>query len=501
MTAKPHYLLSIDQGTTSSRAMIFDRVGQVLGRAQKELPQIFPDDGWVEHDASQIWADVVEVCRDALKDAGLSAGQIISCGITNQRETTVLWDRKTGEPVYNAIVWQDRRTAALCNSLRRDDTEAWLAARTGLLLDPYFSATKIRWMLDEVDGVRERAQKGELAFGTIDCWLLWKLTGGKSHATDATNAARTLLFNIHTQQWDDELLEFFGIPRSLLPEVKDNAADFGRMDAAHLGAAIPVGGMAGDQQAALVGQACFARGMIKSTYGTGCFMVLNTGDEAVTSKNRLLTTVGYRLKGKTTYALEGSIFVAGAAVQWLRDALHLISQASETESLAREVRDTGGVYLVPAFTGLGAPFWDPAARGAVLGLTRDTGINHIVRAALESVCYQTRDLLEAMAQDAVAPTELRVDGGMVVNDWVVQFLCDLLRVPIERPTIVETTALGAAYLAGLQAGVYRSLDEIAELWQSERRFEPGRPQERMDRLYKGWCEAIARVRSDAQRAV
>jgi glycerol kinase len=407
----------------------------------------------------------------------------------------VLWERKSGRPLHHAIVWQDRRTAGLCKSLRKDGTEAWLAARTGLLLDPYFSATKLRWLLDEIPGARARAEAGELAFGTIDCWLLWNLTGGRQHATDASNASRTLLFNIHTQQWDDELLTFFGIPRALLPEVKDNAADYGRMDPALLGAAIPVTGMAGDQQAALVGQACFARGMIKSTYGTGCFMVLNTGDVAVASKNRLLTTVGYRLNGKTTYALEGSIFVAGAAVQWLRDALHLIRQASETEHLAREVRDTGGVYLVPAFTGLGAPYWDPAARGAVLGLTRDTGISHIVRAALESVCYQTRDLLEAMAQDAVAPMELRVDGGMVVNDWVVQFLSDLLRVPIERPTVVETTALGAAYLAGLQAGAYRSLDEIAQLWQSERRFEPARPQERMDRLYRGWREAVERVRS------
>jgi glycerol kinase len=494
-TDAQHCLLSIDQGTTSSRAMIFDRAGRVLGRAQQELPQIFPADGWVEHDAERIWQDVVEVCRGALQDAGLTAAQITSCGITNQRETTVLWDRKTGRPLHHAIVWQDRRTAGLCKTLRRDDSEAWLAARTGLLLDPYFSATKLRWLLDEIPGARARAEAGELAFGTIDCWLLWKRTGGAVHATDASNASRTLLFNIHTQQWDEDLLAFFGIPRALLPAVKDNAADFGRMDASLFGAAIPVGGMAGDQQAALVGQACFARGMIKSTYGTGCFMVLNTGETAVASKNRLLTTVGYRLSGRTTYALEGSIFVAGAAVQWLRDALRLVRQASETEHLAREVRDTGGVYLVPAFTGLGAPYWDPAARGAILGLTRDTGISHIVRAALESVCYQTRDLLEAMAQDAVAPTELRVDGGMVVNDWVVQFLCDLLRVPIERPTVVETTALGAAYLAGLQAGVYRSLDEIAQLWRSERRFEPTRPQDRMDRLYQGWREAVERVRS------
>jgi glycerol kinase len=477
--------------------MIFDREGRVLGRAQQELPQIFPADGWVEHDAERIWQDVLSVCRGALKAAGLRPEQITACGITNQRETTVLWDRRSGKPLYNAIVWQDRRTADLCRNLRREDTEAWLAGRTGLLLDPYFSATKLRWLLDEIPGARARAEQGELAFGTIDCWLLWQLTGGSLHATDASNASRTLLFNIHTQQWDDDLLKFFGIPRALLPEVRDNAADYGRIDAELLGGAIPIGGMAGDQQAALVGQACFKRGMIKSTYGTGCFMVLNTGDAAVASRNRLLTTVGYRLGGKTTYALEGSIFVAGAAVQWLRDALHLIRQASETENLAKEVRDTGGVYLVPAFTGLGAPYWDPAARGAVLGLTRDTGISHIVRAALESVCYQTRDLLEAMAQDAVAPTELRVDGGMVVNDWVVQFLSDLLRVPIERPTVVETTALGAAYLAGLQAGVYQSLDEIARLWQSERRFEPGRPQARMDRLYQGWRDAVQRVRSAA----
>jgi glycerol kinase len=491
-------LLTIDQGTTSSRAIVFDRGGRIVGRGQKELPQIFPDDGWVEHDAEQIWADTVEVCKGALKDAGAKAGDIAACGITNQRETAVLWDRKTGKPLHHAIVWQDRRTSAMCQELRSqkgEDTERWLAGKTGLLLDPYFSATKLRWMLDRIPDARERAEKGELAFGTIDCFLLWRLTGGKVHATDASNASRTLLFNIHTQQWDDELLKFFGIPRALLPEVKDNAADFGRIGKELFGAEIGVGGMAGDQQAALVGQACFQRGMIKSTYGTGCFMVLNVGDKPVRSNNRLLTTVGYRLKGKTTYALEGSIFVAGAAVQWLRDALHLIKQASETESLAKEVKDTGGVYLVPAFTGLGAPYWDPAARGAILGLTRDTGINHIVRAALESVCYQTRDLIEAMAQDAAPPAELRVDGGMVVNDWVVQFLCDLLRVPVERPVVVETTALGAAYLAGLQAGVYRSLDEIATLWQSDRRFVPGRAQDVMDKRYAGWRAAVERVRS------
>jgi glycerol kinase len=431
--------------------------------------------------------------RRVLGATNLPANYIAALGITNQRETTVIWDRATGEPIHPAIVWQDRRTAEFCRKHVRKS--AWLNRKTGLLLDPYFSATKIGWMLDRVKGARKRAEKGELAFGTIDSWLLWNLTGGKVHATDATNACRTALFNIKTQQWDPELLRFFGVPAALMPEVRDSASDFGTTDPALFGGGIRIGGIAGDQQAATIGQACFKKGMIKSTYGTGCFMVLNTGSQMKLSKNRLLTTVAYRLNGKVTYALEGSIFVAGAAVQWLRDAMHLITSAGDTEAIARSIDDTQGVYLVPAFTGLGAPYWDPQARGAVLGLTRDSGIAHIVRAALESVCYQTRDLLGAMKQDAVSPTELRVDGGMVVNNWVTQFLADVLKIPVVRPQTVETTALGAAFLAGLQVGVYKSLDEIAALWQSDARFAPSMKPARADALYAGWREAVERVKS------
>ncbi len=486
-------LLAIDQGTTSTRAIVFDRSGNKRAVAQRELPQHFPKPGWVEHDAERIWSDTVDCVRDVLRQAGLTAADVAGIGITNQRETTVIWDRATGRPIHRAIVWQDRRTSAFCQ--QHQDRSDWLAQRTGLLLDPYFSATKIGWTLDHVDGARARADRGELAFGTIDSWLLWKLTGGKVHVTDATNASRTALFNLTTQDWDDELLAFFGVPRALLPQVLDTAADFGQTDPELFGGAIAIGGVAGDQQAATIGQACFAPGMIKSTYGTGCFMVLNTGDELKFSKHRLLSTVAYRFGGKPTYALEGSIFVAGAAVQWLRDAMHLIKAAGETESLARSIEGTQGVYLVPAFTGLGAPYWDPEARGAVFGLTRDTGIAHIVRAALESVGYQTRDLMRAMAQDAVAPTELRVDGGMVVNDWLTQCLADILQMPTVRPQTVETTALGAAFVAGLQAGVYDSLDDIARLWQAERRFEPQMDQARADALYAGWQDAVQRVRS------
>jgi glycerol kinase len=492
------YLLAIDQGTTSSRAIVFDRQGRIVGSDQREFRQYFPRQAWVEHDALEIWEGVREVCRGALAAAGVEAREIAGCGITNQRETTVLWDRATGEPVHRAIVWQDRRTADLCRQLGDADSEAWLQARTGLLLDPYFSATKIRWLLDHVEGVRERAEAGELAFGTVDTWLLWRLTGGRVHATDASNASRTLLFNIHQQRWDEELLSFFDVPAALLPEVRDNAADFGVMDAQVLGAPVPVAAMVGDQQGALVGQACFSPGMAKSTYGTGCFLVLNLGEAPVISRHRLLTTVGYRLDGRTTYALEGSIFVAGAAIQWLRDALRLIEQAPESERLASSIEDTGGVYLVPAFTGLGAPYWDPEARGAILGLTRDTGIEQVVRAALESTCYQTRDLVAAIGEDAVAPTELRVDGGMVGNDWVCGFLADVLQTVVARPAVIETTALGAAYLAGLQSGVYGSLEEIGRLWDRERRFEPRRPPEEMDALYRGWLEAVDRVRSRPQ---
>lgn len=487
------FLLAIDQGTTSTRAIVFDRAGRNRGSAQQELPQAYPASGWVEHDALRIWQDSLACARGALRAAGIEAGQLAALGITNQRETTVVWDRASGQPIAPAIVWQDRRTAEFCAAhAGRSD---WLADKTGLLLDPYFSATKIAWLLDQVPGARPRAEAGELAFGTIDSWLLWNLTGGRVHATDASNASRTALFNIHTQQWDDELLSFFRVPRVLLPEVRDSAGDFGLTDAGVLGAPVPVRGIAGDQQAATVGQACFAPGMTKSTYGTGCFLVLNTGSQCLRSRHRLLSTVAYRLNGRPTYALEGSIFVAGAAVQWLRDAVHLIQSAGETEALARSLPDAQGVYLVPAFTGLGAPWWDPQARGAIFGLTRDTGLAHIVRAALESVAYQTRDLLDAMAADGVRPNELRVDGGMVVNDWLTQFLADALQVPVVRPRVTETTALGAAFLAGLGAGVYGSLEEIAALWEQERRFEPGLPGEQADRLMAGWHAAIARVRS------
>ena len=486
-------LLAIDQGTTSTRAIVFDRAGRKLGAHQAELPQSFPANGWVEHDALRIWADTLACARGALAAAQLDASQITALGITNQRETTVIWDRATGTPIAPAIVWQDRRTAGFCAA--HADRSDWLAAKTGLLLDPYFSATKIAWLLDHTPGAREKAERGELAFGTVDSWLLWNLTGGAVHATDATNASRTALFNIHTQQWDDELLAFFQVPRAVLPDVRDSAADFGRTVPTLLGAAIPIRGMAGDQQAALIGQACFAPGMGKSTYGTGCFVVLNTGDTCVRSANRLLSTVAYRLNGVTSYALEGSIFVAGAAVQWLRDAVHLIKSAGETEALARSLPDSQGVYLVPAFTGLGAPYWDPQARGAIFGLTRDTGLAHIVRAALESVAYQSRDLLDAMAADSLAPTELRVDGGMVINDWLTQFLADALQVPVCRPQVTETTALGAAFLAGLGGGVYAGLEEIAALWSEERRFQPALEATESQRLQDGWRAAVARVRS------
>ncbi|MFC5697329.1 glycerol kinase GlpK [Pseudomonas sp. GCM10022186] len=493
-----HYLLAIDQGTTSSRAIVFSAQGLPVARAQQEFKQYFPKDGWVEHDGEEIWLTTLKVCREALEQSGLNPAEIAAIGITNQRETTLVWDAVTGTPVHPAIVWQDRRTADYCASLKAAGHEADVANRTGLLIDPYFSATKLRWILENVPGARDRAERGELRFGTVDCFLLWRLTGGKVHRTDATNASRTLLFNIHEQQWDDELLRLFDIPASLLPEVLDCAAEFGDTEAGLLGASIPVRGMAGDQQAALIGQACFQPGMVKSTYGTGCFMIQNTGEQPVASRNRLLTTVGYRLNGKVSYAVEGSIFVAGAAVQWLRDGIKLISHARDTEALAEQTGDACGVYLVPAFTGLGAPYWDPRARGAIFGLTRDTGIKEIVTAGLQSVCYQTRDLLEAMAQDgAAAPSALRVDGGMVENNWVMQFLADILGVPVERPEVTETTALGVAYLAGLQAGLYRDLDEVASHWHRQQRFLPRMAENHRQKLYEGWLDAVKRVRSEA----
>jgi len=487
------FLLAIDQGTTSSRAILFTASGQIHATSQQEFPQHFPQDGWVEHDPADIRQSVIDTCRDVIDRAGIEPRQIRAAGITNQRETTIVWDRHTGEPIYNAIVWQDRRTSKYCERLRAEGLEPMINDRTGLLIDPYFSATKVRWILNEVSGARERAERGELAFGTVDSFLLWHLTKGRVHRTDATNASRTLLFNIHTQQWDPELLALFEIPANMLPQVMDSSDDFGVIDEALLGQEIPVYGVAGDQQAALFGQTCFHEGMAKSTYGTGCFLVLNTGPRALKSEHRLLTTVAYRLDGRPTYALEGSIFVAGATVQWLRDGLQLIQGAGETERLAQQTSVDHGVYLVPAFTGLGAPYWDPDARGAIFGLTRDTGIKEIVTAGLQSVCYQTKDLQKAMEHDGVRPVALRVDGGMVANNWLLQNLADILGATVDRPRTIETTALGVAYLAGLKAGIFKSLEALEQLWQCERRFEPQMSKAQRDRLYEGWTQAVSKV--------
>ncbi len=487
------YILSIDQGTTSSRAILFSREGHVHGVAQQEFTQHFPQDGWVEHKPDDLWQTVFNTCQQVLREQNVSPEQVITIGITNQRETTLVWDRTTGEPVYNAIVWQDRRTADYCQHLNDHNHESMVTDKTGLLIDPYFSATKLRWILEQVPGAREKAERGELAFGTVDCYLLWKLTGGQVHRTDATNASRTLLFNIHQQCWDQELLQLFDIPESLLPEVMDSAADFGHTSPELFGSSIPIQGIAGDQQAALFGQTCFQTGMAKSTYGTGCFLILNTGDQALKSENRLLTTVAYRLNGQPTYALEGSIFIAGAAIQWIRDGLQLINHAGETESLAEQTPEDHGVFMVPAFTGLGAPYWNPNARGAIFGLTRDTGIKEIVTAGLQSVCYQTKDLQKAMEKDGVRPTTLRVDGGMVANNWVLNFLSDILGAPVDRPQVIETTALGVAYLAGLQAGIYQSLAELEQLWHCDKRFSPTMSKERRDNLYGQWQDAVHRI--------
>ncbi len=492
-------LLAIDQGTTSTRAILFDRFGTALSSSQKELTQHFPFDGRVEHDALEIWWDTLAVCREAL--AAVDGRPVVAIGITNQRETTVLWERATGRPVHRAIVWQDRRTAGLCRELEAEGLGDLVRDRTGLVIDSYFSGTKLSWLLDHVPGVRSMAERCELAFGTIDSWLLWNLTGGRLHATDATNAARTMLFDIRRQDWDDDLLRRLRIPRALLPEVRDSAGDFDQTNPSLFGRAIPIRGMAGDQHAATFGQACFTPGMMKSTYGTGCFAVLNTGKEMITSRNRMLTTLCWRLNGEVTYALEGAIFVAGAAIQWVRDGLGIIKTAAETDALARSLDHNEGVYLVPAFTGLGAPYWDPDARGAVFGLTRDTSHRHFVRAALEAVGYQTSDLLAAMKDDVAAaggvglPAALRVDGGMVANDWVCQWLADICAVPVERPQVIETTALGAAYLAGLGAGLYSDLTDIGRSWSCEQRFEPGMATTERNRLMAGWTDAVGRVRT------
>ncbi len=491
------FILSIDQGTTSSRAIIFNEQFEIIGSAQQEFKQYFPQSGWVEHNPEDIWDTTLATCRQVLEKSGLKAADIAAAGITNQRETTLIWDRETSEPIHRAIVWQDRRTASLCNQLEEAGHGALITQKTGLLIDAYFSATKINWLLDHVEGARARAEAGKLAFGTVDTFLLWRLSGGAVHATDATNASRTMLYNIHDNCWDRELLDLLDIPASLLPEVKDSSADFGDIEPSLLGGPIALRGVAGDQQAALVGQACFEPGMIKSTYGTGCFVVLNTGDEAVTSQNRLLTTIGYRLNGKNHYALEGSIFVAGAAVQWMRDAMGLIEAANQTGKLAAKADINQDVYLVPAFTGLGAPHWDPDARGAIFGITRATGPAELSRAALESVCYQTRDLLEAMRGDwqSMGDTTLRVDGGMVASNWTMQFLADILNAPVDRPEVLETTALGAAYLAGLYAGVYEEPAVFARGWRRECRFAPALDETVRARKYQGWKDAVRRTLS------
>ena len=487
------FILAMDQGTTSSRAIIFDADYSVVAQAQQEFTQHFPDSGWVEHDAADIWRTSLDTAHIALQEAGIEPQQIAGIGITNQRETTLLWDRNSGEPIYNAIVWQDRRTADYCTELKQLGHEAMVSNKTGLLLDPYFSATKIAWILDNVDGARARAEAGELAFGTVDSWLLWNLTAGKNHATDATNASRTMLYNIHQGSWDEELLTLFNIPSSVLPEVKDCATEYGVTNL--LGGEIPILGIAGDQHAATIGQACFTAGMMKSTYGTGCFALLNTGDQAVTSTNRLLTTIAYQLDGNVTYALEGSIFIAGAAVQWLRDGLGIIESAKQSGELAIEADDNQQVYMIPAFTGLGAPWWDAEARGALIGLTRGTGPAEISRAALESVCYQTLDLLKAMQADLGADTDtvLRVDGGMVASDWTMQRLADILQAPVDRPVIAETTALGAAWLAGSKAGLWPDQAGFAKSWRQDKQFTPLMSASERDCKVAGWDNAVRRV--------
>ena len=491
------FILSIDQGTTSCRAIVFNKKGEIVKTAQQEFPQIYPHDGWVEHDPEAIWKTSLSTAKRAMKKSHDMGGGVAAIGITNQRETCVVWDRKTGNPIYNAIVWQDRRTAETCRKLASAGHSEAVADKTGLLLDPYFSATKMAWILDHVEGARARAENGELAAGTIDTFLIWRLTGGKSHLTDASNASRTSLFNIKSQEWDDELLKAFGVPKAILPDVRDCADDFGTAKKSVLGADIPVCGVAGDQQAAAIGQGCFAPGDIKSTYGTGCFVLLNTGTKKLASQNRLLSTIAYRLNGKTTYALEGSIFVAGAAVQWLRDGLKIIKSAAETEGLAIGNGGNNGLYLVPAFTGLGAPHWDAEARGALYGLTRATGPNEIAKATLEAVCYQTHDLLEAMQKDwkssSAKKTVLRVDGGMVASDWTMQFLSNVLNAPVDRPTVLETTALGAAWLAGSRAGVWPDQKGFAKTWARDTRFKPKMKSVERQRKLAGWKDAVSRT--------
>ncbi|MFD4493166.1 MULTISPECIES: glycerol kinase GlpK [Lysinibacillus] len=487
------YILALDQGTTSSRAILFDEAGKIVHTAQQEFQQHFPQAGWVEHHAEEIWSSILSCIATVLSEKGVSSNQIAGIGITNQRETTVVWDKHTGKPVYNAIVWQSRQTNEICEQLKESGYNDLFRDKTGLLIDAYFSGTKVKWILDHVEGAREKAEAGELLFGTIDTWLIWKLSGGKVHVTDYSNASRTLMYNIHDLKWDEELLEILTVPASMLPEVRPSSEVYGYTEEAlFFGSAVPIAGAAGDQQAALFGQACFEEGMVKNTYGTGCFMLMNTGEKAVKSDNGLLTTLAWGLDGKVTYALEGSIFVAGSAIQWLRDGLRMFRHASESEQYATRVESTDGVYVVPAFVGLGTPYWDSDVRGAIFGLTRGTAKEHFVRATLESLAYQTKDVLAAMEADANIPlAKLRVDGGAVANDFLMQFQADLLDVPVDRPIINETTALGAAYLAGLAVGYWHSTEEISKYWNLERQFTPNMSNDHRDKIYGGWKKAVA----------
>lgn len=491
------YILSLDQGTTSSRAILFDKEGRIVHMAQQEFHQYFPEPGWVEHNAQEIWASILAVIATCLMESNVKPGQIAAIGITNQRETAVVWDKNTGRPVYNAIVWQSRQTRDICDELKAAGHDELFRAKTGLLIDSYFSGTKVKWILDHVEGAREKAERGELLFGTIDTWLIWKMTGGKSHVTDYSNASRTLMYNIYELNWDDELLELLTIPKSMLPEVRPSSEVYGMtVDYHFFGQQIPIAGVAGDQQAALFGQACFAEGMAKNTYGTGCFMLMNTGDKAVTSEHGLLTTIAWGINGKVEYALEGSVFVAGSAIQWLRDGLRMFKESRDSEAYAERVDSTEGVYVVPAFVGLGTPYWDSEVKGAIFGLTRGTSKEHFVRATLESLAYQTKDVLTAMEADSgIELTTLRVDGGAVTNQFLMQFQSDMLGVPVECPQVNETTALGAAYLAGLAVGFWETQEEIAAQWSIARTFEPGMEAERRDELYAGWHKAIAATKA------
>ena len=485
------YVMALDAGTTSNRAIIFDENSKIIGVSQKEFTQYFPQAGWVEHDAEEIWSSMSTVMKEAVEKAGIGANEISAIGITNQRETAVVWDKNTGRPVYNAIVWQSRQTAGICEDLKKQGLVDEFRDKTGLIIDAYFSGTKVKWILDNVEGAREKAEKGDLLFGTIDCWLIWKLTGGKVHVTDYSNASRTLMFNIHTLEWDEQLLKYLTVPKSMLPEVHASSEVYGETIPSVIGASVPIAGAAGDQQAALFGQNCFEPGMAKNTYGTGCFMLMNTGTEAKKSEHGLVTTIAWGLDGKVEYALEGSIFVAGSAIQWLRDGARMIDTAPDSEWVAKKVKDTNGVYVVPAFVGLGAPHWDMNARGMIIGITRGTTKAHIVRATLDSMAYQTRDVLDAMEADSnIKLAALKVDGGAVANNLLMQFQADILGVPVDRPQVIETTALGAAYLAGLAVGVWKSKEELKSSWKLDNRFEPTMDKAQSEKLYKGWCKAV-----------